>query len=140
MLTGVVDATAGRCLFFTWLHQRDADAIAALPRFNHDQRCRLAVLGHRLGRARVRTLASLATPDTILRRHCQLVARKLDYPRPRADWPVCGNAHTPIDVRRIRTRRISPEMGYCLVIYNRMASGSFAVTLNSDQKEIDVTR
>ena len=70
MLPAVIDATAVRLLFFAlaaWLHQRDADAIAYLLeenrtlrahighsplRFNDDQRRRLAVLGHRLGRAR----------------------------------------------------------------------------------------
>jgi hypothetical protein len=41
-----------------------------------DERRRLAVRGHRLGRARLRAVATIVTPDTILRWHRQLIARK----------------------------------------------------------------
>ena len=84
MLPAVIDVTTVHLLFFTlaaWIHQRDADAITYLLEenrtlrtqiwhrplhLNDDQRRRLALLGHRLGRARLRTLASVVTPDTLL--------------------------------------------------------------------------
>ena len=45
-------------------------------RFNDAQRRRLAVLGQRLGRAALLEVATLVTPDTILRWHRELIARK----------------------------------------------------------------
>ena len=44
-----------------------------------DQRRRLAVKGKVLGRKRLQEIGKLFTPDTILRWHRQLVARKWDY-------------------------------------------------------------
>ncbi|MDG2014823.1 MAG: hypothetical protein P8J33_15050 [Pirellulaceae bacterium] len=46
---------------------------------NDDQRRRLAVKGKILGRKQLEQCGTLFTPDTILRWHRQLVARKWDY-------------------------------------------------------------
>ncbi len=46
---------------------------------NDDQRRRLAVKGKLLGRQRLEEVGTLVTPDTILRWHRELVARKWDY-------------------------------------------------------------
>ena len=42
--------------------------------FTDDDRRRLAALGHRLGRRVLRQIATVVTPDTILRWHRQLIA------------------------------------------------------------------
>ncbi len=47
-------------------------------RLNNDQRRRLAVKGKRLGRRVLRELGTMVTPDTILRWHRELIARKYD--------------------------------------------------------------
>ena len=46
---------------------------------NDDQRRRLAVKGKILGRKQLEEVATIVTPDTILRWHRMLVAKKLDY-------------------------------------------------------------
>jgi putative transposase len=74
-----------------WLDREQRDVIAYLREENRAmklqrgcrrlqlddrQRRRLAVLGHRLRRHRWHEFATLVTPDTILRWHRDLVARK----------------------------------------------------------------
>ena len=46
---------------------------------NDDQRRRLAVKGKSLGRKALLEIATIVTPDTILRWHRQLVAHKWNY-------------------------------------------------------------
>ncbi len=47
-------------------------------RLNNDQRRRLAAKGKRLGRSVLGELVTIVTPDTILRWHRELIARKYD--------------------------------------------------------------
>jgi putative transposase len=54
-----------------------------------DERRRLAVLGARLGRQILVEVATIVTPDTILRWHGTLIARKWTYPRRRRGRPAC---------------------------------------------------
>jgi hypothetical protein len=48
------------------------------PRFNNDQRRRLAVKGKSVGRKDLLRLASIVTPDTLLAWHRRLIAQKYD--------------------------------------------------------------
>ena len=77
-----------------WLSRRQQEAVAYLLEENRilrrqlrgrrrwltdDERQRLAVRGHRLERCALGHVATILTPDTILRWHRQLVARKWSY-------------------------------------------------------------
>jgi transposase InsO family protein len=79
-----------------WLERREREAIAYLVeenrclrrqlgnarlRLTDDDRRRLAARAYRIGRAALRDLATIATPDTLLRWHRQLIARKWTYAR-----------------------------------------------------------
>ena len=90
----MIDLSVLRLLLLTvagWLDRREREALAYLIeenrllrkqvggrrlRFTDDDRWRLAMRAHRLGRKALRDLATIVTPDTQLRWHRQLVARK----------------------------------------------------------------
>ena len=78
-------------------------------RFNDGERRRLGELGHRLGRRALADVATLVTPDTILRWHRELVARKWTY-RAGAGRPVGLQAHLRVLV--IRMAKENPTWGY----------------------------
>ena len=77
-----------------WLDRREREAIAYLIeenrllrrqlgtrrlRISDDDRRRLAALAYRVGRTALRKVATVATPDTLLPWHRQLIARKWTY-------------------------------------------------------------
>jgi hypothetical protein len=79
-----------------WLDRRERESIAYVieenrllrcqlggrrPRLTDDDRRRLAARAYRVGRAALREIATIATPDTLLRWHRQLIARKWTYAR-----------------------------------------------------------
>lgn len=98
----MIDVSVLRLLLLTitgWLDGRERDALAYLIeenrllrrqvggrrlRFTDDDRWRLAIRAHRLGRKALRGIATIVTPDTLLRWHRQLVARKWTYTRRRS--------------------------------------------------------
>jgi hypothetical protein len=82
---------------FGWLEREQRDVIEFLPEENRvlkrqlrgrrlrlcdDERRRLAVLGERLGRRVLAKVTSLVRPETILRWHGELIARKWTYGSP----------------------------------------------------------
>jgi putative transposase len=95
----VIDASALQMVLVVltgWLARQERRSLAYLVEENRvlrrhlrgqrlqltdDDRRRLAVLGHRLGRRVLRQIATVITPDTILRWHRQLIARKWTYAR-----------------------------------------------------------
>jgi putative transposase len=73
-----------------------------------ERRC-LAALGARLGRRRLAQVATIVTPDTILRWHRQLIARKWTYAKRRP-----GRPNVLAEIRRLVVRMASenPSWGY----------------------------
>src|SRR5471032_2517576 len=110
-----------------WLDQRQQDAVAYLIeenrilrghvrgriRLTDDERRRLAVHGHRLGRRRLREVATIVTPDTILRWHRQLIARKWTYAKRRG-----GRPGVLAEIRRlvVRMAEENPTWGYTRMV------------------------
>jgi putative transposase len=106
-----------------WLERREREAIAYLIeenrllrrqlgrcrlRLTDDDRRRLAARAHRVGRAALREIATIATPDTLLRWHRQLIARKWTY----ASKP--GRRGVLLETRRlvVRMAEENPTWGY----------------------------
>jgi transposase InsO family protein len=115
------------CLLFSgWINREQLQAIAYLqtesavlrellgkkrPRLNDDQRRRLAVKGRILGRSRLAEFATIVTPDTILRWHRMLVAKKWDFSHKRKPpgRPATEQAVAELTVRMARD---NPTWGY----------------------------
>jgi transposase InsO family protein len=78
-------------------------------RLTDDDRRRLAVLGARLGGRILAEVATIVTPDTILRWHRQLIARKWTYPKHRP-----GRPGVLLEIRRLAVRMATenPSWGY----------------------------
>jgi hypothetical protein len=78
---------------------------------DNDQRRRLAVKGKILGPKTLKQLGSIFTPDTILRRHRELVARHLDYSERRKHAGRPPVSKEIVDLV-MRIARESPTWGY----------------------------
>jgi LUD domain len=78
-------------------------------RFTDDERRRLVALGARLGRRLLRRVATIVTPDTILRWHRQLIARKWTFRKGRP-----GRPGVLPEIRRVVVRMATenPSWGY----------------------------
>jgi HTH-like domain len=123
----VIDASALQMVLVVltgWLARQERRSLAYLVEENRvlrrhlrgqrlqltdDDRRRLAVLGHRLGRRVLRQIATVITPDTILRWHRQLIARKWTYAR------MGSSRHgVLVEIRRlvVRMAEENPTWGY----------------------------
>src|SRR5262245_1387702 len=106
-----------------WLERREREAIAYLIEENRllrrplgGRRLRvtdayrrgLAVRAHRVGRATLREVATIATPDTLLRWHRQLIARKWTY----ASTQGRRGVMTEIQRLVVRMAAENPTWGY----------------------------
>jgi transposase InsO family protein len=83
---------------------------AQRPRLTDDQRRRLAVKGHVLGRRRLAAVAGIVTPDTILRWYRRLVAKKYDGSQARRP----GRPRTTPDIAALVVQMATenPTWGY----------------------------
>jgi transposase len=126
----VLDAMSLRLLLAAlggWFDRRQQDAVAYLieenrilrghvrgrTRLTNEERRRLAVHGHRLGRRRLGEVATIVTPDTILRWHRQLIARKWTYAKKRG-----GRPGVLAEIRRlvVRMAEENPTWGYTRIV------------------------
>ena len=76
-------------------------------RLTDDDRRRLAFRGAALGRRLLAEVATVVTPDTILRWHRQRIARKWTYPRHRL-----GRPSTLSEIRRLIVRMATENPGW----------------------------
>jgi transposase InsO family protein len=125
----VADAMSLRILLAAltgWLGQRHQDTVAYLIegrilrshvrgriRLTDEERRRLAIRGHQLGRRRLGTVATIVTPDTILRWHRQLIARKWTFKKRRG-----GRPGVLAEIRRLggRMAEENPTWGYTRIV------------------------
>ena len=103
--------------------------------FTDPQRRRLAATGHGLGRRALADVATLVTPDTILRWHRQLIARKWTTVRRRVGRPGVRQ-----EIRRLTVRmaRENPTWGYRRIqgalsnLGHRVARSTIATILRAE--------
>jgi putative transposase len=123
----VVDVAVFRLLLAAltgWWNQQQSEIVAYLIEENRtlrrqlgerrlhltdEDRRRLARRGQRVGRRVLRQIATIATPDTILRWHRQLIARKWTYAKGGA-----GRRGVLLEIRRliVRMAEENPTWGY----------------------------
>jgi hypothetical protein len=111
------------CVLTGWLDRREREAVAYLIEENRllrrqlggrrlgltaEDRRRMAARAYRVGRAALREIATIATPDTLLRWHRQLIARKWTYAR------RPGRRGVLLEIRQLVVRMAAenPTWGY----------------------------
>jgi putative transposase len=148
----MVDAVRLRILLVAlagWVNRHQLEVIAYLReencvlkehldgrplRLTDAQRRRLAVNGHRLGRQVLRKVATLVTPDTLLRWHRQLIVRKWTTQRRRVGRP---GVLREIRQLTLRMARENPTWGYRRIqgalknLGHRVARSTIAVILRT---------
>jgi len=106
----------------TWMARRQEQTVAYLReensvlrerlggrvRLTDPERRRLARLGHELGRKALREVARIATPDTILRWHRELVAKKYDGSTRRG----AGRPRTAAEIVRLLVEMATRNTGW----------------------------
>ncbi len=127
-----MESTALHSLVLTvagWMNRRQAESIEYLLEENHvlrehlgkrrlrftdAQRRRLAEKGKQLGRTRLRALASIVTPQTILRWYRERVAKKYDGSSKRRP----GRPRVDEDIHELvlRVARDNPRWGYSRIV------------------------
>jgi transposase len=106
-----------------WLARREREAVAYLIeenrllrrqlgtrrlRLTDDDRRRLAARAYRVGRTALREIATIATPDTLLRWHRQLIARKWTYASRRSRRGILLEIRRPV----LQMAEENPTWGY----------------------------
>ena len=127
----MIDVSALRTLLLTvtnWLDHREREMLAYLIEENRvlrrqfggrrlcltdDDRRRLAARACRLGRHALREVATIVTPDTLLRWHRQLIARKWTYAK-----KGTGRRGVLADIRQLvgRMATENPTWGYTRIL------------------------
>ena len=104
-------------------------------RLSDDQRRRLAAKGKTLGRRLLDRVATIVTPDTILRWHRQLIAAKWTYPSKRVGRPGIMKQIRELIVRMATD---NSSWGYCRIqgelkkLDHRVARSTIAKTLKDN--------
>jgi transposase InsO family protein len=149
----VIDASALHMVLAVltgWLDRQERQAIAYLMeenrvlrrqlsqqrlQFTDADRRRLAVRGYRLGRQVLLQIATIVTPDTILRWHRQLIVRKWTYPS-----KCAGRQRVLAEIRRlvVRMAEENPTCGYTRIqgalknVGHRVGRSTIARILKAD--------
>jgi putative transposase len=133
-----------------FLHRHQTDVIAYLVeenrvlkeqlkgrrlRLTDDQRRRLAAKGKRIGRLALNRVATIVTPDTIMRWHRRLIAAKWTYKTERVGRP---GLMMKIKSLIVRMATDNPSWGYCRIqgelksVGHRVASTTVAKVLKDN--------
>ena len=105
------------------------DQIPSRPRLTDGQRVTLATIGQKLGREALEVVASIVTPETILRWHRDLVARKFDGTEARK---ARGVGRPPVEDAIVelvlRMARENPTWGYRRIAGGLVAAFDHAIS------------